>query len=91
MRPKLDFNFIFAAWRKRDRADLIFGGIIFVFLCAVLFFVWEGFILYKESFQKRILLTPVISEPLISPKDLEDTLRMVGERKGKFSEILGPG
>lgn len=89
MKLKFGFNFNFASWRAKDRADLIFDGIIIVFFGAALFFIWEGSILYKESFQKRAPPTPITSEPDISSKDIDDVLQMVDERASKFNDILG--
>ena len=85
---KLGFHFSFAGWRARERADFVFGGLILVVFLAIFLFAWEGFILYRESFQKRILSAPVISELLISSKDLDEVLQMIDERADKFNEIL---
>lgn len=81
-------KFNFADWLKRDRGDFLFWGIVAVVSFAALLFLWEGYILYQESFQKKIPISPVVSAPPISNQELDETLKAVDERKAKFKKIL---
>ena len=88
MKLLFGIKFNFADWQKRDREDFIFGGIVMVLSFAILLFLWEGFILYKESFQKKIPISPVVSAPPISSQELDETIKAIDERKAKFKKIL---
>lgn len=83
---RLKFNF--ASWKKANRGDLIFWGIIIVASFAILLFLTEGFILYQEFFgkKKEIPLT-VIIQPLAG-KELDETLKTIDEREKEFNEVL---
>lgn len=81
-------KFNFADWRKRDRGDFLFWGIVIVVSFAVLLFLWEGYILYQESFQKKIPVSPVIAAPPFFNQELDETIKAIDERKDKFKKIL---
>ncbi len=88
MMSKFGLKFNFTDWKKRDRDVFIFWGIVIVLSFAFLLFLWEGYILYQESFQKKIEISPVVVAPPISSQELDDTLKAIDERKAKFKEIL---
>jgi len=85
---KFWLKFNFADWKKRDRGDLVFGGIIVVISFAILLFLWEGYIFYRESFRKKAPISPVVSAPPISSQDLDETMKAIDERQLKFKKIL---
>lgn len=87
---KLRFGFSFRAWQAYDRANFIFGAIVAVVFLAIMLFVWEGYILYRESLQKRSSPAPIVSELVISSKDLNDILLTIDERADKFNDNLRP-
>lgn len=81
-------KFNFADWPKRERGDFIFWGIIIVVSLAMLLFLGEGYILYQESFQKKIPISPVVSVPPFSSQELDEIIKVIDERQGKFNEVL---
>lgn len=83
---RLKFNF--SSWRKMDRGNLVFGGIIAVASFAVLLFSAEGLILYQEFFIAKEKPQPaVVARPLTDEK-LDEALKIISDREKEFNKVL---
>ena len=84
----LGLKFNFASWKKINREDLIFWGVIATASLAILLFLTEGLILYREFFGTKEKPPPAVSVQLLTGKELDETLEIISEREKRFNEIL---
>lgn len=72
-----------------SRKDVIFYGVLAVFVLILSLTMWDGFVFYQTLFEERGEVQVVSSFEKISSEDIDEVVRILDEREKKFKEILG--